>query len=75
MEWLNLLQWPAMVVTVGASWLVGATHEGRRNAGFWIFLLSNALWLVWAVFEGAPALVALRLVLAAMNIRGALKSE
>ena len=39
---LDLLQWPAMVVTVLASWLVASTHEARRNVGFWLFLASTA---------------------------------
>ena len=75
MDWLDLLQWPAMVVTVGASWLVGSSKEGWRNAGFWIFLLSNALWMVWGIHDGAMALVALQVALAAMNIRGAVKTK
>ena len=72
---LNWLQWPAMVVTVTASWLVASTVERRRNAGFWVFLVSNALWIVWGWTTGAVALVVLQLCLAAMNIRGALKND
>lgn len=75
MEWLDLLQWPAMAVTVGAAWLVGSLNEARRNAGFWIFLLSNGLWVVWGVYDGAIALVALQVALATMNIRGAMKTK
>ena len=75
MDWLNLLQWPAIALTFGASWLVGSSKEGRRNVGFWIFLLSNALWVVWGVHDGALALVALQVALAAMNIRGAMKTQ
>lgn len=75
MEWLDLLQWPAMAVTVAASWLVGSLSEARRNAGFWVFLLSNGLWMVWGVHDGAIALVALQVALAAMNIRGAMKTK
>lgn len=75
MDDLNWLQWPAMVVTVAASWLVGSSNEVRRNLGFWVFLLSNVLWVVWGVHDGAPALVALQVALAAMNIRGALKTK
>jgi hypothetical protein len=75
MDGLNLLQWPAMVMTVAASWLVGSSHEARRHAGFWVFLLSNALWVVWGLHDGAPALIALQVALAAMNIRGAMKTD
>lgn len=75
MDWWNLLQWPAMVVTVGASWMVGSSQENRRKIGFWVFLLSNVLWVVWGVYDHAMGLVALQVALAAMNIRGVMKAD
>ena len=75
MEWLNLVQWPAMVTTVLAAWLVGSTREERRKIGFWMFLASNVLWIVWGWHDKAYALIALQFMLAAMNIRGARKTE
>ena len=73
-DWVNLIQWPAMAVTLLASWLVASTKESRRNTGFWIFLVSNALWIVWGLHDGAFALVALQVGLAGLNIRGAIKT-
>jgi len=73
-EWVALVQWPAMAVTVLASWLVGSNQKGRRNAGFWIFLLSNVLWILWGWHDHAYALIVLQLLLAAMNIRGMFKT-
>ena len=75
MEYLDLLQWPSMLVTLIASWLVASQSRHKREAGFWVFLLSNALWVVWGVHDGAYALVVLQLSLAALNIRGAFKNE
>lgn len=74
-EWLDLLQWPAMVATVLAAWLVGSNRKGRRNAGFWVFLGSNVLWGLWGLHDGAYALLALQVALAALNIRGVSKTE
>lgn len=74
-EWLDLLQWPAMVATLLASYLVGSRDRHRRNWGFWIFLASNALWLGWGLHAHAYALMAVQLGLAAMNIRGMVKTE
>lgn len=71
----NLIQWPAMAVTVVAAWLVASTSESKRNWGFWVFLVSNVLWVVWGIHSGAFALIALQVCLAAMNIRGAMKTE
>ena len=74
MEWLAWVQWPAMAVTVAASWLVGSNNKGRRNIGFWIFLLSNILWITWGVHDSAYALIALQVALGVMNVRGMLKT-
>jgi hypothetical protein len=64
-----------MIVTIAAAWLIAPSHRGRRNAGFWLFLLSNVLWVAWALHVDALALIALQVGLAAMNIRGTLKTE
>jgi hypothetical protein len=74
-QWVALVQWPAMAVTVLASWLVASNRKGRRNAGFWIFLLSNALWILWGWHDHAYALITLQVLLAAMNIRGMFKTS
>ena len=69
------LQWSAMTVTVAASWLVTSKSKLKRNIGFWTFLVSNGLWIAWGWHDGASALVVLQLFLAAINIRGADKTE
>jgi hypothetical protein len=69
------LQWPAMLVTVIAAWLVGSTSRRRRSVAFWTFLASNALWIAWGWADHAHALIVLQVCLAAMNIRGARKND
>lgn len=75
MSLLDLLQWPAMVVTVGAAWLVASRSKQRRRWGFWCFLASNLLWAIWGWHDRAYALVALQVCLAGLNIRGVLKAD
>ena len=75
MDWKDLMQWPAMVVTIAAAWFTASTRKGRREIGFWLFLTSNALWLVWGYYAGAWALLILQIGLAAMNIRGARSND
>jgi len=70
-----MLQWPAMVVTIVAAWLVASRSPRRRTIGFWVFLASNVLWSVWGWHTQAWALIALQLCLAALNVRGLRKTE
>ncbi len=70
MQYLLWLQWPATAVTVLASWFVASDSRRRRELGFWLFLLSNALWVAWGWQEEAYALVTMQFCLAFMNIRG-----
>jgi hypothetical protein len=74
-ELIDLLQWPAMAVTLVAAFLVGARHARKRIIGFWAFILSNILWIVWGVNDEAWALIALQVGLLAMNVRGIFKNE
>lgn len=75
MDWLSWLQWPAMLASVLAAWLVASTRARRREAGFWVFLASNVLWVLWGLHDDAWALIALQVALAALNIRGVRKNE
>jgi hypothetical protein len=72
---LDLLQWPAMILTVAASWMVASRAARRRKIGFWLFLLGNVVWVVWGWHDSAWALVALQFALAATNIRGVRRNE
>jgi hypothetical protein len=71
----GLLQWPAMLVTLVAAWLVGAQHKRKRSWGFWCFVASNVLWIVWGWHDGAWALVALQVGLFITNVRGAHRND
>lgn len=75
MDYLQLLQWPAMVVTVVVACLIASQAKPKREIGFWCFLLSNALWGIWGRRAGAYALIVLQIALAILNIRGAYKNE
>jgi len=74
-DFIDLLQWPAMVATIAGAWLVASRTARRRAVGFWIFLLSNVLWVAWGLHDHAYALVGLQFFLAALNVRGVRKNE
>jgi hypothetical protein len=74
-EWIAWLQWPAMLASILAAWLVASTHAHRREIGFWVFLTSNVLWVVWGLHDDAWALIALQVALAILNVRGVRKNE
>lgn len=75
MDYLDLLQWPAMLITVAAAYLVASRSAHKRAVGFWCFLAGNVLWVVWGYHDRAWALVGLQFALAALNIRGVYKNE
>lgn len=64
-----------MLATLLSAWLVASQSKARRQWGFWIFLLSNVLWIAWGWFDRAYALVALQIGLAVLNIRGVSKND
>ncbi|VVN48055.1 hypothetical protein PS639_05971 [Pseudomonas fluorescens] len=70
MEYINFVQWPAMVVTVISAWFVGSQQPRRRMIAFWGFIASNALWVIWGLHANAYALILLECVLLGMNARG-----
>lgn len=72
--WLDALQWPAMLCSVLASWWVASPARRRRRSGFAVFLLSNVLWVAWAVPASAYALIVLQLALSITNVRGILEN-
>ncbi|MGJ9419581.1 hypothetical protein ACHAC9_17735 [Massilia sp. CMS3.1] len=72
---LDFLQWPAMVVSLYAAFLIGSKKAGKRVFGFWMFILSNVLWIIWGVHDEAWALISLQVALMAMNVRGIFKNE
>ena len=74
-EFLAFLQWPAMAVSLYAAFMIGSKKAGKRIYGFWMFILSNVLWIIWGVHDEAWALISLQVALMAMNVRGIFKNE
>jgi len=66
-ELIDLLQWPAMVVTIVGAWLVASRSRKKRVVGFWVFLASNILWSIWGWYTRAYALIILQVFLAFMS--------
>ena len=64
-----------MAATLLSAWLVAAQSKGKRQWGFWIFLVSNVLWIAWGWHDHAWALITLQFGLAILNIRGVAKNE
>jgi hypothetical protein len=72
---IDLLQWPAMLASLVAAWLTASPEQHKRNLGFWAYLISNVLWIVWGWHDGSYAVALLQIGLAALNIRGVYKTE
>ena len=74
-EFIDFLQWPAMAVTLLASYMIGSKRPQRRVLGFCCFILSNILWIVWGWQDEAWALILLQVALMVTNTRGIIKNE
>jgi hypothetical protein len=72
---LNALQWPAMAVTLLATWLIASKSAKKRRWGFWTSILSNLIWSAWGFVEHAWAVIGLQIGLAFVNVRGIKKNE
>jgi len=72
---LNILQWPAMVATLWSTWLVASQKKIHRSIGFWIFILSNILWVLWGLDSKAYAVILMQIGLFFLNIRGLYKNR
>ena len=75
MDGLSLIQWPAMLLTLAAVWLVASRRPRRRHTGFWLFLFSNVLWIAWGASMQADTFMVFQICLGALNIRGLHKSS
>ena len=64
-----------MIATLLSTWLVAAQRKSQRQWGFWVFIVSDILWTVWALHDGAWALVVLQFGLVILNIRGVAKNN
>jgi len=72
---LDFLQWPAMAVSLYAAFMIGSKKAGKRIFGFWMFIVSNIMWIIWGLHDEAWALISLQVALMAMNVRGIFKNE
>ena len=74
-DWLDALQWVALIITVIAAWLVGSQRQRRRETGFILFLLCNVVWGGGGWHAQAYAVLALQFFLAISNVRGIIKTR
>ncbi|WP_460044530.1 hypothetical protein [Pseudomonas sp. S2_H01] len=72
---MDIVQWPAMVVIVLASWLVGSQRAERRKIAFLGFIVGNVLCVIWGLYVEAYALALLDMMLCGMNLRGFLRNN
>jgi hypothetical protein len=72
---LSALQWPAMVIALVGAWYVGHHHARGRFWGFWGFLVSNLLWVLWAVHDHAWGLLIMQGLFVITSVRGILQNR
>ena len=72
---INFIQWPAMAITLLSAWLVASQSKPKRSWGFWTFMLSDVLWMLWGWQNKAYALIFMQIGLLFLNVRGAMKNK
>ncbi|MES2500667.1 MAG: hypothetical protein V4605_07425 [Pseudomonadota bacterium] len=63
-----------MATTLISAWLVASQSKPKRGWGFWIFIISNILWVLWGWHAHAYALIVMQIGLLFLNIRGVFKN-
>lgn len=74
-EFIALLDWPAMAISLLAAWVMASRKAEKRVWAFWMYLTGNIMWIAWGWGEEAWALIVLNLALMALNVRGIYKNE
>jgi hypothetical protein len=74
-DFLALLEWPAMAISLAAAWWMGSKKAGKRIVAFVLLIVGNLMWIGWGWGETAWALIALNIGLLGLNVRGILKNE
>ena len=69
-EFIQALQWPAMAVSLLGAWWIGDSGRQQRHLGFAVLLVSNALWIAWAIPDHAWALLTMQAAFVFLNGRG-----
>lgn len=72
---LDQLQWPAALIGILGAWLVGALARRSRRAGFWCFLVSNALWIAWGALFHQWGLVLMQAAFTVTSLRGVITNR
>lgn len=74
-EFFALLEWPAMIISLLAAYLLGSQKAEKRVWAFWMLTAGNVMWIAWGWGADAWALIALNLGLMMLNLRAIRKNE
>jgi hypothetical protein len=66
----SYIEWPAALIALAGSWLVGSPLPRRRRLGFACFLVSNLLWIVFACGIAAWGLLSMQTLFCLTSLRG-----
>lgn len=75
MDYMEILQWPAMILTLLGAWMISTDKRSIRHKGFWVFLLSNVLWILWGMHVKAYGVVLMQIGLAIVNYHGLTRTD
>lgn len=66
---VSILQWVGCGLAVIGSFLI-ALRGKRPDVGFWLYLISNIVWIVYGDLTHAPGLITMQVVFLLTNALG-----
>ena len=64
------IEYPAVALSMLGSILVSSSLRKRRMTGFLIWLISNTLFIIWAIYISAWAVILMYLFFSGTSIKG-----
>lgn len=71
----DFMQWPASFFSILGSWFISNDSVRQRWWGFFLFLLANFCWIIWAIPASAWAVVLTQILYVVLSIRGMLNNR
>lgn len=71
---ISLIQYPSMLLTCCGYYFVGSTKPEIRKIGFFMGIIGNITWMIYALLPLQPGLIFTNVVIFIFGVRGYLNN-